>query len=110
MRRAKLAQQTSFEDAALTLIPLLVPLITVDVVDIEPAYSVLNDLALICHPREVVLALNEVLQVIRERAEGIDVSDEEDRAREDNVAEDINDDELLVQLTIVVKCYSTGTV
>lgn len=103
------------KDTALTLVPLLLPLLS------QPdAREVLQEMASTSSPRELVIALNEALSSIQDKAEGVvvDLSDEEKSDTEHDETEGtstdgeqevdgVNWEDVLVQLQAVLKCYSS---
>jgi hypothetical protein len=91
------------EDTALTFIPLLEPLL-------PPARDavtyILDKISRIGRPREVVLALNEALQGIEERYEGVEASGDEGDFGDE--PEDIDYEDLAEQCSLVIKSYTIG--
>lgn len=65
-------------------------------------------LAQYAQPKEVVLALDEALRDIEERAVRFDVSDNEDEQGDAPVDDGLNVGELVGQLEVVLKCFVVG--
>lgn len=99
-----MGQTLVLHETALTLIPALLPILPETPTSVE---SVLRHISIVSRPREVTLALNEALQHIEERIEGIQMSDEEDEAGFGR--EGVDYEELGRELVLVLKTYTRGT-
>lgn len=68
----------------------------------------------VCSPREAILALNESCQLLEERAERCNVSedgmdaDEDDEDDEDEPVHEADPEELVYEFIVVVDSYSKG--
>ncbi|RSH93442.1 hypothetical protein EHS25_007798 [Saitozyma podzolica] len=89
-------------DTSLTLLPLFLSFFSLAPWS-TTSLSLL--LAQYAQPKEVVLALDEALRDIEERAVRFDVSDNEDEQGEEPVDDGLNVGELVGQLEVVLKCF-----
>ena len=87
-------------ETALTIIPALLPILSDSRHEVE---ELLYQSASYGRPREVVMSLNEALQQIEERAEQVELSDEEE-----NEEDEINYKILAKEFETVMKCYGIG--
>ena len=71
----------------------------------DQARAFLLQASRIGRPRELLLALNEALSNIEEKAEGFSVSEGEDHWASD---EDVNEEALVHQLDIGIECLAIG--
>jgi hypothetical protein len=91
------------EESALTYIPALLPILPDAPASVRTIMGWISDLS---RPREVVMALNEALQGLEEKAEGVILSDDED---EGNFEREGTDHEVLVEeLGLILESYATG--
>jgi hypothetical protein len=88
------------EETALTIIPALLPILPDSRHEVE---ELLCQSASYSRPREVVLALNEALQHIEERAERVELSDVDG-----NEEDEVNYKVLAKEFETVLRCYGIG--
>lgn len=88
----------------MTLIPALLPIVAEAPSSVETIFKHISDVS---RPREVVLALNEALQHVEERVEGVQTSDDEDQGGFSR--EGVDYEELGRELLLLLLTYTRGT-
>lgn len=91
------------EHTSLVYIPALLPILPDAPLAVCAVFKRIGDVS---RPREVVLALNEALQTIEERVEGVSSSDTEDEGEFHREGADY--DVLGQELLLVLQTYATG--
>ncbi|WWC92924.1 uncharacterized protein L201_007887 [Kwoniella dendrophila CBS 6074] len=91
-------------ETSLTYLPLLLPLSTI----ISSSKEIIFLIAKYSKSREVVLGLNEGIQSILDRAEGYQVSDDEDGFEEDSENDGVNWPELIDEYGLIISCLNVA--
>lgn len=91
------------EESALTYIPAILPILPDAPASVKSIMGWISDLS---RPREVVMALNEALQGLEEKAEGVSLSDDEDGQgfERDGVDHEV----LIEEFGLILQSYAIG--
>lgn len=91
------------EESALTYIPALIPILPDASASVQTIVGWISELS---RPREVVMALNEALQGLEAKAEGVVLSDDEDGQEFER--EGVDHEVLIEEFALVLDSYTTG--